>query len=188
MQMGSYCALEFDGLYVIGSKSHVPDSMISIFQELDRQVITKAPEGQDEEPEITYRYTALRETILTRLDILGITSDRAENAFESWRRAEIETYTEYGEDFEETLGAIKSLSFEEWEKRVPTVLQHQFKERDSDFDNEIERRMFEPDDGWLFFNTPDERLMLSCDSRCFRKREERFNRYYRLNSWRLVGA
>jgi len=94
------------------------------------------------------------------LDILGITSDRAENAFESWRRAEIETYTEYGEDFEETLGAIKSLSFEEWKKRVPTVLQHQFKERDSDFDNEIERRMFEPDDGWLFFNTPDERLML----------------------------
>jgi hypothetical protein len=52
MQMGSYCALEFDGLYVIGSKSHVPDSMISIFQESDRQVITKAPEGQDEEPEI----------------------------------------------------------------------------------------------------------------------------------------
>lgn len=110
MLMGSYCALEFDGLYVIGSKSHVPDGIISMFQETDRQVITKAPEEQDEEPEITYVYTALRETILARLDILGITSDRAESAFENWRRAEIETYTEYGEGFEETLEAIKSLS------------------------------------------------------------------------------
>ena len=160
MLMGSYCALEFDDLYVIGSKSHVPDGIISMFQETDRQVITKAPEEQDEEPEITYVYTALRETILARLDILGITSDRAESAFENWRRAEIETYTEYGEGFEETLEAIKSLSFEEWKKRVPTVLQNQFEERDNNFGDEIERHMFERDDGWLFFETSDERLML----------------------------
>ena len=158
--MGSYCTLEFDGLHVIGSKSYVPDGMISMFQELDRQVITKAVGEQDEEPEITYRYTALRKIILARLDILGITSDRAESAFESWRRAEIEAYTEYGEDFEETLEAITSLSFAEWEKRVPTVLQNQFKERDNDFGDEIEKQMFERDDGWLFFEAADERLML----------------------------
>lgn len=158
--MGSYCALKFDELSVLESKSHVPDELISLFQEFDRVDITEPAEDEGEEPEITYTYRAARQVILDRLDILAITSSAAELAFETWRRGEIELQKEIADDDTETLKAIESLSFEKWKERVHGVLKKQFREPNSDSIDETERRMLEYDDSWLLFEATDKRLML----------------------------
>lgn len=145
--MGSYCALEFDELSVIESKSHVPDGLISLFQESDRQDITKPAEDEGEEPDVKYTYSAPRHVILERLDILGITSSAAELAFDNWRRGEIELQKEIAEDDFQTLKAIESLSFENWKKRVPHILRTQFVEREPGSVDEIETHMLDRDGG-----------------------------------------
>jgi hypothetical protein len=91
--MGSYCDLSFDDLSVRGSKSVVPETFISLFQESDRKVVALSSDLED--PDNQYFYSAPREVVQQRLDVMGFTAEAARAAFETWLRGEIEEKAEW---------------------------------------------------------------------------------------------
>src|SRR5580658_3393495 len=142
--MVSSCALMLDDIDLTGQKRYVPDFLSALFQEADR-VETADPDGG--EPEIEYR--AARHSILKRLDLMGCTAALAERRYRDWREKEIADRESYIEEYEpdskpgedETLEALRTLTWEEWQRRIPEVLRTLYS-----FDNygdEIDRRMKE---------------------------------------------
>ena len=162
--MGSYCSLDFDDLHVDGWKSSVPDVMISLFQENERNVF-KDEEYPDEGWSKTV-YRASREDVLLRLDVMGITFERAKQAFANWLTAERDMYAEWiagGSDFaNDTYEAIKRFDFDEWMRRAPEILKTRYDtDRDDDDDDETTKRLKDNsyDESWLFFATEDRRFI-----------------------------
>lgn len=156
--MGSYCELKFDELSVHSSKSHVPDSFISLFQETDRQL------SFDDDGDPTVKYVASRETVLKRLDILGLTSAAARDAYLKWWAAEKDLYSDLVHDGQDWALVddrdLDRLSFAEWGSRVPRVLRTRYDMERIEAADPIDRRMCDLSDGWLFFDAADERLVI----------------------------
>ncbi len=94
--MGSYASLRFDGSEVDTWKSFVPEIVLTLFQETDRSVVENEEDGLKD-----IVYTASRDTVLRRLDIMGVTSARARASYESWRDAEIASHKELVDEGEE---------------------------------------------------------------------------------------
>lgn len=150
--MGSYCTIYFDDLEVCSAKSAVPDVFSAIFQESDRLVRASPFEG-DDTPEVVYEAT--RDVILSRLDLLGCTSQIARERLSTWIIDERETwddYTSYGDGSwaEETAEAIRQLTPEKWYKRAALTLTTRHT-HDHDVD-EVDRKMRDFESSWLWFD------------------------------------
>jgi hypothetical protein len=114
--VGSYCTLRFDKADAWSVKSYVPDELICLFQETDRQEgPSRNPADEAWEGE-TAVYTASRKVVLKRLDLMGCTSEAARRAFEEWRSGEHEMHQEWVAEGSEwarsDLQAIEKLSYE----------------------------------------------------------------------------
>ena len=152
--MVSACTLFLDDIELTEQKRYVPDFLSALFQEPDR---VETPDVEGGEPVIEYR--AARQSILKRLDLMGCTAALAERRFREWREEMIRDQESYLEESEpdntpvedETLKALRALSWEEWRRRIPEVLRTLY-----DFGNyvdETDRRMKEESEPpWLWFD------------------------------------
>ena len=153
--MGSYCTIYFDQWEVCSAKSAVPDVFSAIFQEPDRLVRDSRCEG-DDTPEVVYE--ASRNVILSRLDLLGCTSQIARDRLSKWISDEQEYWEEdtpYGDRnwAEEIAEAIRNLTPEKWYRRVPQVLYNKHN-RDHAIDV-VKQKMRDFDSSWLWFDGHD---------------------------------
>lgn len=160
--MGGYCSVEFDDLEIDVWKSAVPDFIISLFQEDER---LSFPDEEDPELLTKTIYQATREDVLLRLDVMGITSQKAEEEFEQWLTDEREMYSEWISEGNEwaskTHDALASFSLEEWMRRAPGIMRDRYgRERHNSVQDEVERRMRDraQDESWLFFDCSDRRF------------------------------
>jgi hypothetical protein len=147
--MGSYCTISFDDLEVCSSKSFVPASFCAIFQESDRSV--RSSTDAEDDPEIVY--AAPREIVLARLALLGCTATIARERLESWLEATRASWDEYARDGNwaaETASAANTLTADNWYERVPGCLATRFSDQEAI--DEIDRRMRDTDDSWLWFD------------------------------------
>jgi hypothetical protein len=152
--MGSSCELKFDAISLLSQKSYVPDEFVCLFQESDRRELP----GTEEES-VTIGYFAPPEVVRQRLDLLGYTIDYARHHFQKWLEQERETYREYEEDeggkwAAETSEALRSLTYEEWLSKARDVLltRYDFTRPRDEYKDEIERRMRDLQDDWLFYD------------------------------------
>jgi hypothetical protein len=153
--MGSSCELKFDQISVISQKSYVPDEFVCLFQEGDRRSV----ESGDPEESNTVGYFAERGVVLRRLDLMGYTAERARQHFDKWLDRERETYDEYEEDEQgewasETAEALRTLNYQEWLARAKNVLmtRYNFARPTGEYKDEIDRRMRDLSDDWLFYD------------------------------------
>ena len=96
----------------------------AIFQESDRKVRVSRFEG-DDAPEVVYETT--RDVVLSRLDLMGCTSQIARERLSEWIADEKETWQQYvlesdGDWAVETAVAIRDFTTDDWNARVPGVL------------------------------------------------------------------
>ncbi|QXT41156.1 hypothetical protein KYE46_08095 [Gymnodinialimonas ceratoperidinii] len=145
-------------------KSSVPDHMISLFQENERDKFPN--KDYPEEEWTTTIYKARKEDVLLRLELMGVTLERAKAVFEQWRLEELDMYTEWlseGNDWAtDTKEALEQFTINEWMRRVPAVIRDRYSsDRKNEPEDEIERRMHSTsyDDGWLFFACEDVRFV-----------------------------
>lgn len=159
--MGSYCEIRFDDIYVSSFKSHVPDIIISLFQEDERLTLSDRDEVGSPSYEVVYK--ASRQDVLLRLELMSFTLERATQMFEEWLLHEREFYSEFLSDGEGWAGAaasaINSFSLQEWLRRVPACLRSRFEVEQKELHDEIDRRMSDDDEDWLFFRSPDIRFV-----------------------------
>jgi hypothetical protein len=158
--MGSYCSLDFDDVQVFSVKSVVPDEFIALFQETDR---ADFPGDEDTGELSRHLYAATRTAVLDRLDVSGITSSAAKTAFQQWQQSETDSWREMLRDdptFGLTLKAIEEFTYEEWQRRVPNILHTRFDRDQPEATDEVEERMLDASDGWLFFKATDYRLLV----------------------------
>lgn len=153
--MGSYCTIYFDNPEVCNSKSAVPDMFSAIFQESDRKVRGSRFEG-DDAPEVVYETT--RGVVLSRLDLMGCTSQIAHERLSKWIADEKETWQQYVLESDtdwavETAVAIRDFTTDDWNARVPGVLtRRRIHEEPIDA---IDRHMREYDSRWRWFDGYD---------------------------------
>jgi hypothetical protein len=152
----SSCELMFDDISIAEQKAGVPDTFIFLFQESDRRVTSEADcEGDDEKFEI--RYSAARDIVLRRLDFGGYTAERAQECFEAWLNEERESYSIHlgfaPSIYAEFYAILKDFNYDEWKRRVKTVLATRFDHSQpiDTYADEIDKRMRELDREWLFF-------------------------------------
>ena len=152
--MGSSCELSFDAISLLSQKSHVPDEFVCLFQESDRR---ESPETDEES--VSIGYFAPAEVVRQRLDLLGYTIGYARQHFQKWLEQERENYREYEEDeggnwASETVAALQALNYEEWLSRARDVLltRYDFTRPRDEYKDEIDRRMRDLQDDWLFYD------------------------------------
>ena len=152
--MGSSCELRFDAISLLSQKSYVPDEFVCLFQENDRR---ESPETDGES--VSIGYFSPPEVVCQRLDLLGYTIDYARNHFQKWLEQERQTYREYEEDeggtwASETVAALQALNYEEWLSRARDVLltRYDFTRPRDEYRDEIDRRMRDLQDDWLFYD------------------------------------
>jgi hypothetical protein len=159
--MGSYCALRFDERNVLSFKSSVPEVLISLFQETDRRETIDTSDPDEDRRIVTYSIG--RRDLLERLDVLGATARAAADAFEKWRAAELLAFREYAEDGSVSatvVAALEGLSYADWASRVPAALANRFEIDVREARDEVETRMLDRDDGWLFFEQDELRVLV----------------------------
>ena len=148
--MGSYCTIYFDELDICCAKSAVPDEFSAIFQESDRQ--TRISQYEDDDtPDIVYQAT--RNVVLSRLALLGYTSQIARERLAKWILNEQTYWKEPAVNCDldaETAEAIRNLTVEEWYERIPQYLATKFN-HDEPIDA-IDRYMRNDDESWVWFN------------------------------------
>lgn len=156
--MTSSCGLMFDDMAITWVKADVPDTFIFLFQESDRRV-TSLSDCDDEDERVEIRYSATREIVLRRLDFGGYTAERAQEHFEAWLDEERRSYGPISgidpSTYAEFYAELKNFDYDEWKKRVKPVLFARFdkpQSRDAYID-EIDRRMRDIDQEWLFFGS-----------------------------------
>jgi len=162
--MGSYCELKFDDLHIGTWKSSVPDHMISLFQENERHVFPN--KEYPEEDWTTTIYKARKEDVLLRLELMGITFERAKLAFAEWHAEELAMYTEWVSDDSDwaadTKEALAQFTIDDWLRRARSVIENRYNsDSKKEPEDEVERRMLDTsyDEGWLFFACEDLRLV-----------------------------
>ena len=157
-QLVSACMLYLDDIELTERKAYVPDFLRAIFQDSDR-----FDAHDDEYDRGIVQYRASRNSILTRLDLIGCTENLCRQRFQRWRDETILNEKETLEEFEEcaddpddtTLRALQELSWEEWQRRVPDVLRTQYDLENYDkFVDETDRCMKDDDPSysWLWFD------------------------------------
>ncbi len=159
--MGSYCALKFDETDILSFKSRVPEALIALFQESDRQDIVDSRDPDEVRHIISY--STSRVEMLERLDVMGASSAAAGRAYEEWRATELRSLREYAMDdveWETTAAALDALTYVAWADRVPTALADRYKVDREAARDEIEERMLDHDDSWLFFQQDDPHLLI----------------------------
>ncbi len=159
--MTSACELQFDDLAISEQKAYVPDEFVFLFQESDRKCF---PYRESDEAWEFVGYVASRAVVLERLELAGVTSDRAAAAFDAVLHKQRETYrsfsfgsSEDGLDWSAELKLIDQFSYSGWQARIKNVLETRYTKerwRDKSYADEIERRMHALDDGWIFFADP----------------------------------
>lgn len=158
--MTSACELRFDDLAITAQKEFVPDEFIFLFQESDRKLIA-TPEDSEEAEFVGY--IASRAIILKRLELVGITPARAASAFNAFLADQLETYRSVASsssgdlDWSAHARTIEAFSYSGWQARIRNVLETRYtaqKWRDQSYADEIERRMHDLDDEWIFFADP----------------------------------
>lgn len=158
--MGSYCSLSFDDFEVISFKSYVPDGLVSLFQEADRLDQAVDDNGVTR---WCHRYVSPRETVLQRLDVLGLTQQAARSAFEAWRDRELQARQEWiddGNDLpDDTFNALHELNFDEWSRRIPNILRTRYSADPGGSTDDLISREIKGND-WLYFEASDDRLPL----------------------------
>ena len=117
--MGVYYDIHLDSILVEGGKSFIPDSLLSMFQESDRQILTisemekKYPhlidtDTLDDDEAFYYLYVAKAETIKMRLDIAGINLALMKKSFETtfsfYREVVAESYARSLENYKNIYG------------------------------------------------------------------------------------
>jgi len=152
--MGSVCELKFDAISVLEQKSFVPDEFVCLFQESDRRRQQKV---EEEEGDVVY--SAPREFVLHRLDLLGYTREHARNHFEKWLEQERMTYSEFDNEGDgswasEIAQALQHLSYVEWMSRARDVLptRFDFTRAMDEYKDETDRQMRDLQGGWLFYD------------------------------------
>ena len=159
--MGSYCKLHFDDINVLSYKSSVPDDFVYLFQESDRRLVVRADEDHESDEglgKFDIQYSAARAVVLRRLDLAGYTKDKARNSFDEWHKNALETWSEYAKDGDwatDTVDALRSFTFGEWQKRIKDVLltRYDFNRSTEAFTDEIDRKMRDSGEDWLFFGS-----------------------------------
>lgn len=153
--MTSACELRFDDMPIDWAKAGVPDTFIFLFQESDRRV-TPTVDCDGEDGRLEVRYSAARETVLRRLDFGGYTAERAQECFDAWLEEERRSYGPIpGHEpsvFAEIHSALQGFSYDEWKRRIKTVLTTRFlpsQPQDPNID-EIDKNM--RDGSWLAFD------------------------------------
>ncbi len=152
--MGSYCALKFDEIEIFDAKSVVPDNFVALFQESDR-VVRTVPETEEDDSATDIFYQASRDVILTRLGLLGCTESVVKEKFEEWRKNKKKSLDEYiafsgDEPDSEASKAINEFDFQVWRERGAALLPIRWGDLPEPVD-EIDRRLRDHDDNWLFF-------------------------------------
>ena len=150
--MVSSCELRLDDIELTGQKAYVPEYLSGLFQEADR---VEAWDKKYEVDDIYYRVT--RDSLLMRLDLLGCTEALSRERFQIWRaetiRQEEDYQKETGDNNTNTLKALNSLTWQEWQRRVPDVLRTRFDlEKPDQFADEIDRNMRDLNANWLWFD------------------------------------
>jgi hypothetical protein len=156
--MGTYCAIKFDDIDITSTKSVLPESYVSLFQESDR-LVTHDPDYEQDE----INYVVSRAVIIQRLDLLGFTSEAARTSFDRWHRDEIAKYTEYSEDEEgdwadSNLALLKTFSFDAWRVSLRAALKYRY-ESDHKPSDPIKAMMCDTQENWLLW-VADERFVL----------------------------
>lgn len=163
--MVSSCELYLDDIDLTGQKAFVPDFLSALFQESDRI------EYRDEKNKVDIvEYRITRESILMRLDLMGCTEALSKKRFLSWQDEEIKDEEAYREKMsddkdtisdDKTLNALRALTWEEWQRRVPDVLLTWYDlEKHDKYLDEIDLYMKNDDPSWLWFDGYDSLLSL----------------------------
>ena len=163
--MGSSCELYLDeDLSLTGQKSHVPDFLRAMFQESDRYEFSDPENGIE-----TVEYRASRESILSRLNLMGCTDAQTQRRFDNWRKEAIQDQRDYMEGYLDdtdthdraTLEALQALTWEDWNTRVPEVLRTRYNRDGTDrFIDETDERMKDHEDSWLWIDGHESLLSL----------------------------
>jgi hypothetical protein len=103
----------FDDRTIDSWGSSVPDFVVSMFQEADRF-------EEEREDGLTVQYRARRETVLQRLDLLGLTDEFAALEYEQWREGFLEIDDKFETFFEDL--DLNALDYAEWKRRLPEWL------------------------------------------------------------------
>jgi hypothetical protein len=159
--MVSSCALMLDDIDLAGQKRSVPDFLSALFQESDR-VETPAPAGGERD----IQYRASRHSVLKRLDLMGCTAALSELRYREWREEKVREQKSYLEECEpdknpdedEELRALRALTWEEWQRRIPQVLCTLYEDNHVDEIDRWMREVGEPP--WLWFDGFDSMLSL----------------------------
>lgn len=153
--MSSSSLLLFDDVEIDEWREHVPDEVIALFQEPDRD-----PKSYDEHSE-RICYSATRDVILQRLDVMGITSEVAADAFENWKEQRIELLGDIqikvDDEVDSPAGSIRTLSYWGWQQRVPAALAARFGPPLAD---SISAKMQDLSEDWMPFGSHDYRAAL----------------------------
>lgn len=165
--MGSYCGIHFDDLSICDSKSIIPDDWAVLFQERDRREQSGRPpsDQEDEEQSRTVDYVATRDSIVSRLAILGATEEATRRAFQAWLFEERLTWKMYAEEWANDghLGKhailiaqeLEDLDYDRWCNLASEVLQTRYDftrldARQADADP-FKKQFYESDGSYLWF-------------------------------------
>lgn len=138
--MGTYTELTIADYPLISSKSAVIPEVMTLFRETDRRVFTRRvternvlvwgePDDFDnQETETVIEYCCTTPEAIDRLDIMGFTYSRVQEAFEAGRTTEINKYSSWAKEdddsqwFTEDWNFIKGLTFDEYARAFKEVL------------------------------------------------------------------
>lgn len=143
--MGSYTDLSIDDYPILVTKSFVIPEVMTVFQESDKQVITRkvsernelvwgkvSPDEDHDEVAVTYNCEVWK--AIERLDVMGFTMRRVRKDFEDVRISEAERYTSWLGDNDDgwcrdDLNYFTSLTYERYVEALRTVLTQRIRPR-----------------------------------------------------------
>ena len=158
--MGSYTDLSIDDYPILVTKSFVIPEVMTVFQESDKQVITRkvsernelvwgkvSPDEDHDEVAVTYNCEVWK--AIERLDVMGFTMRRVRKDYEDVRISEVEKYTSWLGDNDDgsccdDLNYFTNLTFDRYVEALRTVLTQrirprQFGDTDIDLDPVVKR-------------------------------------------------
>jgi hypothetical protein len=158
--MGSYCGIKFDNLSICDNKSYMPDDWAILFQETDRRSELRQHEDSepDDEPCLFVWYEADRDTILSRLSLLGATEAAVKYVFETWHAEQRDDWGRYAVEWEGELAkratelhaALSSIDFESWKTHANQTLHTRYNFKDPyKPKNVIEEQFHDGSDSYL---------------------------------------
>jgi hypothetical protein len=187
--VGTYTELTIADYPLVSSKSYVIPEVMTLFRETNRRVFTRRvaernvlvwgepDDPDDQETETVIDYSSTTAEAIDRLNIMGFTYSRVQDEFEAGRKAELEKYSSWAEEDDdsqwliEEWNFIKSLTFDEYARALKEVLTDRL--RPDPFDdykkeglNPVVKYILKDNEDYLFgFLGSDVRLLirLACE-------------------------